>query len=75
MLVSNCNCQVLIEFQCALDSLITVLPNMELKPHAANEKAWVYSTPADYADEESKPETLAIRFANPESKRFFLLLS
>ena len=41
---------------------------MELKPHSSSEKAFVWSTPADYADEEPKPETLAIKFGNIESK-------
>jgi Ran-binding protein 1 len=40
---------------------------MELKPNCGSDRAWVYSVPADYADEEIRPELLAIRFANPES--------
>jgi hypothetical protein len=32
------------------------------------DRAWLWSVAADYADEEAKPETLAIRFANAESK-------
>ena len=41
---------------------------MKLQPNCGSERAWVWSTPADFADEEPKPETLAIRFANAESK-------
>ena len=43
---------------------------MSLKPSAGSDRAWVWYTPADFADEETKPETLAIRFANTESKSF-----
>jgi len=44
-----------------------LLPNMEIKNHATNEKALLWSTPADFADGESKPETLCIRFGKAES--------
>ena len=46
---------------------------MELKPNCGSDRAWVWSTPADFADEESKPELLAIRFANAESKLYRLM--
>lgn len=45
----------------------SVTPWMELKPNCGSDRAWVYSVPADYADEEIRPELLAIKFANPES--------
>lgn len=48
-----------------------VLPHMELKPNCGSERAWVWSTPADFADEERKPELLAIRFANVENAQKF----
>jgi len=48
--------------------IFTVLPHLELKPNCNSDRAWVWSTPADFADEEPKPELLAIRFANAESK-------
>lgn len=48
--------------------LTTVLPMMELKPNAGSDRAWVWNTLADYADECPKPELLAIRFLNAESK-------
>jgi len=47
--------------------LFAVLPQLELKPNCGSDRAWVWSTPADFADEEQKPELLAIRFANAES--------
>lgn len=46
----------------------TVMPAMELKPNAGSDRAWVWNTLADYADECPKPELLAIRFLNAESK-------
>lgn len=48
-----------------------VLSHMELKPNCGSERAWVWSTPADFADEEAKPELLAIRFANIENAQKF----
>lgn len=41
-----------------------IMPEMELNPKT--EKSWVWNTPADFADEIPKPETLAIRFKTPE---------
>ena len=40
---------------------------MELKPNCGSDRAWVWNVAADYADEEPKSETLAIRFGNAES--------
>jgi Ran-binding protein 1 len=46
--------------------------NMELKKHANNsDKAWVYSTLADFADEKPRAETLCIKFGNAESATKF----
>ncbi len=47
---------------------VLVLPHMQLKPNCGSDRAWVWSTPADLSDEDAKPELLAIRFANSESK-------
>lgn len=47
---------------------------MELKPNCGSDRAWVYSVPADYADEEIRPELLAIKFTNPESMYVLILL-
>lgn len=45
-----------------------VTPAMDLKPNAGSDRAWVWNTLADYADECPKAEFLAIRFLNAESK-------
>lgn len=44
-----------------------VTPWMELKPNCGSDRAWVWSVLADFADEQLKPELLAIRFANVEN--------
>lgn len=44
-----------------------VQPEMELKPNCGSEKAWVWTTQADFSDGEAKAELLAIRFANAEN--------
>jgi len=50
----------------------SILAWMDLKPNCGSQKAWVWKTQADYADEEPKQETLAIRFGNVEnSKKFY----
>ncbi|KAM4710419.1 ran-specific GTPase-activating protein [Discoglossus pictus] len=48
-----------------------VTPTMELKPNAGSDRAWVWNTYADYADESPKPELLAIRFLNAENAQKF----
>lgn len=40
---------------------------MEINPKSGSDKALVWSTPADYADEEPKSELLAIKFASAEN--------
>jgi hypothetical protein len=55
-------------------TFVSVTPWMELKPNCGSDRAWVYSVPADYADEEIRPELLAIKFANPESMYVLILL-
>lgn len=49
--------------------LSPVTPMMELKPNAGSDRAWVWNTHADFADECPKQELLAIRFLNAESKQ------
>lgn len=44
-----------------------ITPWMELKPNCGSDRAWVWSVLADFADEQLKPELLAIRFANAEN--------
>lgn len=48
-----------------------VLPHIELKPNCGSDRAWVWNTPSDFADEEPKQELLAIRFANAENAQKF----
>jgi len=48
-----------------------ILPWMDMKPNCGSEKAWVWKTQADFADEEPKQETLAIRFGNVENAKKF----
>lgn len=49
-------------------SCALVMPLMELKPNAGSDRAWVWNTHADFADEKPKAELLAIRFLNAESE-------
>lgn len=48
-----------------------IMPTMELKPNSGCDRAWVWNTLADYADESPKPELLAIRFLNAENAQKF----
>lgn len=48
-----------------------ISPTMELKPNSGSDRAWVWNTLADYADESPKPELLAIRFLNAENAQKF----
>lgn len=49
-----------------ISSLVT--PDMKLVPSAGSDRAWVWTTLADFSDEEPKREQLAIRFRNAESE-------
>jgi len=49
-----------------------ITPWMDMRPNCGNKKAWVWKTQADFADEEPKQETLAIKFGNEaNSQKFF----
>jgi len=48
-----------------------IYPSMTLAPNCGSDRAWVWTTHADFADEESKMEVLAIRFANAENAKKF----
>ncbi|XP_046871939.1 ran-specific GTPase-activating protein [Hypomesus transpacificus] len=48
-----------------------ISPAMDLKPNAGSDRAWVWNTLADFADEHPKPELLAIRFLNAENAQKF----
>jgi len=41
-------------------------PSMKLQANIGSDRAWVWTVPADFADEEPKEELLAIRFLNSE---------
>jgi len=48
-----------------------ITPQMLLKPNIGSDRSWVWTVLADYADDEPKQETLAIRFANAENANVF----
>ncbi|XP_031560846.1 ran-specific GTPase-activating protein-like [Actinia tenebrosa] len=48
-----------------------ITADMELKPNCGSDKAWVWSVAAEFADEECKSETLAIKFGNAENAKKF----
>lgn len=48
-----------------------ILEDMELKPNCGSDRAWVWNTYADFADEETKNELLAIRFRTVEDTKKF----
>ncbi|KAG3262086.1 RANBP1-like, partial [Ictidomys tridecemlineatus] len=56
---------------CANHYIHYTTPTMELKPNAGSDRAWVWNTHADVADEYPKPELLAIRFLNAENAQKF----
>lgn len=41
---------------------------MKLKPNVGSDRSWVWSVTADVSEGEPEAQTLAIRFANSESK-------
>ena len=53
---------------------MSVTEDMKLKPNCNSDKAWVWTVAADFADNTVSAETLAIRFANAESKSDSLFL-
>uniref|UniRef100_A0A3Q3X2W4 Ran-specific GTPase-activating protein n=1 Tax=Mola mola TaxID=94237 RepID=A0A3Q3X2W4_MOLML len=50
---------------------ISLCPCLHLKPNSGSDRAWVWNTLADYADECPKAELLAIRFLNAENAQKF----
>ena len=44
---------------------------MKLQANIGSDRAWVWTAPADFADEEPKEELLAIRFLNSDSMYIF----
>ena len=47
---------------------ITVVPDMKLSPNVGSDRSWVWNAAADVSEGEPEPCTLAIRFANSDSK-------
>ena len=45
--------------------------DMTLQPNAGSERSWVWSTPADFSEQECKPERLAVRFKNEDIAKQF----
>jgi len=48
-----------------------ITPWMELKPSSTNEKAFIYTVIADFADEQSKSECLAVKFGTIDNALIF----
>ena len=48
-----------------------VTVSMKLQPNAGSDKSWVWHTAADFADEEPKPEQLAVKFKTSEVAKQF----
>eukprot|EP00010_Vexillifera_abyssalis_P000318 CAMPEP_0201551694 /NCGR_PEP_ID=MMETSP0173_2-20130828/9135_1 /ASSEMBLY_ACC=CAM_ASM_000268 /TAXON_ID=218659 /ORGANISM="Vexillifera sp., Strain DIVA3 564/2" /LENGTH=185 /DNA_ID=CAMNT_0047962015 /DNA_START=41 /DNA_END=598 /DNA_ORIENTATION=+ len=48
-----------------------ILPHMSLKANAGSDRSWVWTTLADFADEQEKPEVLAIKFASSDLAKEF----
>jgi len=47
-----------------------VSPHVELKPNVGSDRSWLF-TAADFAEEELKTETFALKFANAENANLF----
>lgn len=45
---------------------------MKLSPNVGSDRSWVWNAAADVSEGEPEAQTLAIRFANPESMFLFL---
>jgi Ran-binding protein 1 len=48
-----------------------VVPEMKLSPNVGSDRSWVWNAAADVSEGEPEAQTLAIRFANSESKLAF----
>lgn len=47
---------------------LLVVPDMKLSPNVGSDRSWVWNAAADVSEGEPEAQTLAIRFANSESK-------
>lgn len=48
--------------------IVQVVPDMKLSPNVGSDRSWVWNAAADVSEGEPEAQTLAIRFANSESK-------
>jgi Ran-binding protein 1 len=48
-----------------------ITSDMKLSPNVGSDRSWVWSVVADFAEEEARQETLAIRFGNSENANKF----
>lgn len=46
-----------------------MLPDMKLSPNVGSDRSWVWNAAVDVSEGEPEAQTLAIRFANSESKK------
>lgn len=46
----------------------SVVPDMKLSPNVGSDRSWVWNAAADVSEGEPEAQTLAIRFANSESR-------
>jgi len=60
-------------FRCVAPVLMisVVVPDMKLSPNVGSDRSWVWNAAADVSEGEPEAQTLAIRFANSESKEPF----
>ena len=49
-------------------NMCIVVPDMKLSPNVGSDRSWVWNATADVSEGEPEAATLAIRFANAESK-------
>lgn len=49
-------------------NIVIVVPDMKLSPNVGSDRSWVWNAAADVSEGEPEAQTLAIRFANSESK-------
>ena len=49
------------------------MPDMKLSPNVGSDRSWVWNAAADVSEGEPEAQTLAIRFANSESKSLMRL--
>jgi Ran-binding protein 1 len=51
--------------------LSIVSGDMRLQPNIGSDRSWVWKVAADYSEQPPTAETLAIRFANADSKSYY----